>query len=54
MINGGSSSVGAVAIQLAKDHGAEVVTSCSGPKMEMVKGFGADQVRYFRYLRFSG
>ncbi|GHJ88726.1 hypothetical protein NliqN6_5128 [Naganishia liquefaciens] len=44
MINGGSSSVGAVAIQLAKDHGATVVTSCSGPKMEMVKGFGADEV----------
>lgn len=45
MINGGSSSVGAVAIQLAKDHGATVITSCSGPKMEMVKGFGADEVR---------
>lgn len=45
MINGGSSSVGAVAIQLAKDHGATVITSCSGPKMDMVKGFGADEVR---------
>lgn len=44
MINGGSSSVGAIAIQLAKDCGATVVTSCSGPKKDMVKGFGADEV----------
>ncbi|KAJ9123876.1 hypothetical protein QFC22_000664 [Naganishia vaughanmartiniae] len=44
MINGGSSSVGAIAIQLAKDKGATVVTSCSGPKMGMVKEFGADEV----------
>lgn len=44
LINGGSSSVGAIAIQLAKDKGATVVTSCSGPKMGMVKDFGADEV----------
>jgi NADPH:quinone reductase-like Zn-dependent oxidoreductase len=44
MINGGSSSVGAIAIQLAKYSGATVITSCSGPKTEMVKGFGADEV----------
>lgn len=50
MINGGSSSVGAIAVQLAKNCGATVVTSCSGPKTEMVKGFGADEVipRHYR------
>jgi NADPH:quinone reductase-like Zn-dependent oxidoreductase len=53
MINGGSSSVGAVAIQLAKDQGATVVTSCSGPKMEMVKGFGADEVCHVTSLRMT-
>ncbi|KAJ9097583.1 hypothetical protein QFC21_004617 [Naganishia friedmannii] len=45
LINGGSSSVGAIAIQLAKDKGATVVTSCSGPKMGMVKEFGADELQ---------
>lgn len=43
-INGGSSSVGSIAIQIAKLHGAHVVTSCSGAKTDLVKSFGADEV----------
>lgn len=43
-INGGSSSVGAMAIQIAKQRGAVVVTSCSAAKREFVEGLGADLV----------
>ncbi|KAJ9123877.1 hypothetical protein QFC22_000665 [Naganishia vaughanmartiniae] len=43
-INGGSSAVGAMAIQIAKQQGAIVVTSCSAGKSDFVKGLGADVV----------
>ncbi|KAJ9097584.1 hypothetical protein QFC21_004618 [Naganishia friedmannii] len=43
-INGGSSSVGAMAIQIAKQQGATVVTSCSAGKIDFVKDLGADVV----------
>ena len=43
-INGGSSAVGLMAIQLAKQRGATVVTSCSGAKREFVQALGADLV----------
>lgn len=43
-INGGSSSVGAFAIQIAKAKGAtRVVASASGQNEEFVKGLGADE-----------
>lgn len=53
MINGGSSSVGAIAIQLAKYTGATVITSCSGPKTDMVKGFGADEVSLVQIIVYQ-
>jgi len=43
-INGGSSSVGAYAIQLAKARGIRVVASASGKNEEFVKSLGADEV----------
>ncbi|RKO86398.1 hypothetical protein BDK51DRAFT_21985, partial [Blyttiomyces helicus] len=43
-INGGSSSVGIVAIQIAKAVGAYVVSSCSTKNIDFVKGLGADEV----------
>lgn len=43
-INGGSSSVGTIAIQIAKQRGATVVASCSAAKMDFVQGLGADVV----------
>ncbi|KAK0470504.1 hypothetical protein IW261DRAFT_1516310 [Armillaria novae-zelandiae] len=44
-INGGSSSVGAFAIQIAKAKGAaRVVASASGQNQEFVKSLGADEV----------
>ncbi|KAK0192865.1 hypothetical protein F5146DRAFT_1102619 [Armillaria mellea] len=44
-INGGSSSVGAFAIQIAKAKGAaRIVASASGQKEEFIKSLGADEV----------
>lgn len=43
-INGGSSAVGSIAIQIAKQRGAKVVSSCSSVKLEFVIGLGADVV----------
>lgn len=46
-INGGSSSVGMLAIQLAKSRGAWVGTSCSEGSFGLVQGLGADEVCYW-------
>ena len=40
----GSGGVGTLAIQLAKERGAEVVTTCSARNAELVRELGADQV----------
>jgi len=42
-INGGSSAVGAYAIQLAKASGAKVVATASGKNENFVKSMGADE-----------
>ena len=44
-INGGSTSVGSFAIQLAKAKGARVAVSASGKNEQYVRGLGADEVR---------
>lgn len=43
-INGGSSSVGTLAIQLAREKGVRVDCSASGRNTDYVKSFGAEQV----------
>lgn len=43
-INGGSTSVGAYAIQLAKSRGATVIASGSGKNEEYIRQLGADDV----------
>jgi NADPH:quinone reductase-like Zn-dependent oxidoreductase len=43
-VNGGSSAIGAMAVQIGKGRGAVVVTTCSGGKREFVEGLGADLV----------
>ncbi|UJW86757.1 NAD(P)-dependent alcohol dehydrogenase [Devosia sp. SL43] len=44
LINGGSSSIGLVAIQLARHFGADVTAVCSGRNVELVRAQGAGDV----------
>ena len=44
LILGGSSGTGSVGIQLAKKMGLNVVTTCSGRNVDLVKKLGADEV----------
>lgn len=43
-VNGGNTSVGRCAIEIAKAKGCKVVASCSTRSLERVKGYGADEV----------
>ena len=44
LVNGGSSAVGAFAIQIAKAKGAHVVATASGKNEAFVRKMGADEV----------
>ena len=45
LVNGGSSAVGAFAIQIAKAKGAHVIATASGKNEAFVRKMGADEVR---------
>lgn len=53
LIHAGAGGVGHVAIQLAKDSGAHVTTTCSGSSAQFVKAVGADAIINYRTERFE-
>ena len=52
-ITAGSGGVGTFAIQLAKDLGAHVATTCSGRNLDLVRSVGADEVINYREQKFE-
>ena len=48
LIQAGSGGVGTFALQLAKHHGATVITTCSPRNNELVRSLGADEVIDYR------
>lgn len=53
LIHAGSGGVGTFAIQLAKDLGAHVATTCSARNEELVRSLGADEVIDYREQKFE-
>jgi NADPH:quinone reductase-like Zn-dependent oxidoreductase len=53
LIHGGAGALGTVAVQLAKQHGAHVTATASGPGVELVSSLGADEVIDYRRQRFE-
>lgn len=53
LVHGGSGSVGAFVIQLAKLHGADVIATCSRRNIEFVRSLKADQVIDYESTRFE-
>lgn len=53
LVHAGSGGVGCFAIQLAKELGATVATTCSERNVELVRSLGADQVIDYRAERFD-
>ncbi|NUS12470.1 MAG: NADP-dependent oxidoreductase [Streptomyces sp.] len=53
LIHGGGGGVGHLAIQIAKAHGAHVITTASAAKHAFVRALGADEVVDYRTTDFA-
>lgn len=53
LIHGGAGGIGTVAIQIAKNLGAQVATTATGEGIEYVKKLGADLVVDYSYQKFE-
>lgn len=53
LILAGSGGVGTLAIQLAKERGAHVITTCSARNEQLVRELGADEVIDYRQQEFT-
>ena len=54
LINGAGGSIGTVAVQLARSHGAEVTAVDSTDKLDMLRSIGAHHVIDFTQVDFTG
>lgn len=53
LIHAGSGGVGSMAIQLAKNAGAKIITTCSSKNFDYVKQLGADFPVDYTHMRFE-
>ena len=53
LVHGGAGAVGLFAIQLARVHGAHVVSTASARNLAFVSGLGAEQVFDYQAMRFD-
>jgi NADPH:quinone reductase-like Zn-dependent oxidoreductase len=53
LVHGGSGSVGAFVVQLAKLHGAEVIATCSHRNVEFLRSLKVDEVIDYERTRFE-
>ncbi|CAG7651458.1 NADP-dependent oxidoreductase [Actinacidiphila bryophytorum] len=53
LIHGGGGGVGHLAVQIAKAHGAHVITTARADKHDFVRGLGADEAVDYRSTDFS-
>lgn len=52
-IHGGAGAIGSIAIQIAKNIGAYVATTATGPGVELAKELGADEIIDYKAQDFS-
>ena len=53
LIHGGAGGIGSIAIQIAKNIGAEVATTCSKEDMDFVRDLGADKAIDYKAHKFE-